>query len=139
MKVSIVPPDRVADCWEEVAPLLQPAVDRSGGRFLIEDVYHLLAIGENQLWVIFEEGKIVACCTTAFTEYPQKRMLTGQFLGGNNLKDWAPKLEQVLERWGRDHGCAGIELTGRKGWVRVLGKLGWDLTFYITEKNYGKR
>ena len=28
MNVSIVPPDRVADCWEEVAPLLQPAVDR---------------------------------------------------------------------------------------------------------------
>ena len=139
MNVSIVPPDRISECWEEVAPLLKPAVDRSGGRFLIEDVYHLLRNGKCQLWVIFEEGVIVACCTTSFTEYPQKRMLTGQFLGGKHLSYWATKLDHVLESWGRDNGCAGIELTGRRGWVRVLKKLGWDLSFYITEKSYGKR
>lgn len=139
MNISIVPPDRVAECWEEVAPLLQPAIDRSGGRFLIQDVYHLIRTGDNHLWVMFEDGIIVACCTTTFTQYPRKRMLTGQFLGGKKLSQWAYNLDIVLEKWGRDNGCDGIELTGRRGWVRVLDKLGWSLTYYITEKNYGKR
>ena len=139
MKVSIVPPERVHECWDEVAPLLQPAVDRSGGRFLMEDVYHLVATGENHLWVVFEDGVIVACCTTAFTEYPRKRMLTGQFLGGSQMTEWVPKLDAVLQQWGTDHGCSGIELTGRKGWLRVLDKIGWDITFYIMEKSYGQR
>ena len=53
------------------------------------------------------------------------------------MSEWVPALDNVLERWGRDHGCSGIELTGRKGWLRVLDKVGWSVTFYITEKDYG--
>lgn len=136
MKVSIVPYDRVAECWDEVAPLLKPAVEQSLGRFTLEDVYHLVVTQESHLWVVLDEDEIIATCTTTFTQYPRKRMLTGQFLGGTRLREWVKDLDEMLQRWGRDHGCAGIELTGRRGWVRALRDIGWNATFFITEKGY---
>jgi hypothetical protein len=116
--------------------LLKPAVEQSLGRFTLEDVYHLVVTQESHLWVVLDEDEIIATCTTTFTQYPRKRMLTGQFLGGTRLMEWMGDLDEMLQRWGMDHGCAGIELTGRRGWVRALRDIGWNATFFITEKGY---
>jgi hypothetical protein len=138
VKISIVPPEMVEGKWEEISLHLVSPVQQSGGRFTLEDVFHNIATGNYHLWVAIDETipEVVAVCVTGFTPYPQKRMLTCHFLGGGRMDEWVEEMDQVLEKWGRQHGAEGIELTGRKGWGRALEPLGWQTTFFITEKSY---
>lgn len=124
--------------WEEISIHLVSPIQQSGGRFTLEDVFHSIAIGDYHLWVAIDEeiAEVVAVCVTGFTLYPRQRMLTCHFLGGSRMDEWLEEMDTILEKWGRQHGAKGIELTGRKGWGRALEPLGWKTTFFITEKSY---
>jgi len=124
--------------WEDISVHLVSPVEQSGGRFTLEDVFHSIAIGDYHLWVAIDEeiAEVVAVCVTGFTLYPRQRMLTCHFLGGSRMDEWLEEMDTILEKWGRQHGAKGIELTGRKGWGRALEPLGWKTTFFITEKSY---
>ena len=136
MKISLVPPERADDVWGTVEPFLKKATEMSGGRWTTHDVLESIKLGHFHLWVAIEDSDIVAAATTSFTEYPQKRMLTGQFLGGRRLTDWVGLLDKVLQKWGRDHNCSGIELTGRNGGARARKALDWSPKFTVMEKSY---
>ena len=138
MKISIVPPVMLEGRWEDISVHLVSPVEQSGGRFTLEDVFHSIAIGDYHLWVAIDEeiAEVVAVCVTGFTLYPRQRMLTCHFLGGSRMDEWLEEMDTILEKWGRQHGAKGIELTGRKGWGRALEPLGWKTTFFITEKSY---
>ena len=138
MKISIVPPEMLEGRWKEISIHLVSPVQQSGGRFTLEDVFHSIAIGDYHLWVAIDEeiAEVVAVCVTGFTLYPRQRMLTCHFLGGSRMDEWLEEMDTILEKWGRQHGAKGIELTGRKGWGRALEPLGWKTTFFITEKSY---
>ncbi len=136
MKPSIVPADFVDTCWEEVAPMLEKATDRSGGRYNIEDVYEKIVNETAQLWVMLNGEKIVAAFVTEITTYGQKKMLTVHFAGGSRMKEWLQKIDEIFRDWAIDNQCSGIELTGRKGWVKALGSLGWEPSFVVVEKSY---
>ena len=138
MKISIVPPEMLEGRWEEISIHLVSPIQQSGGRFTLEDVFHSIAIGDYHLWVAIDEeiAEVVAVCVTGFTLYPRQRMLTCHFLGGSRMDEWLEEMDTILEKWGRQHGAKGIELTGRKGWGRALEPLGWKTTFFITEKSY---
>ena len=82
MKAALVPAGLVDTCWDEVAPMLERATDRSGGRYSIEEI------------------------------------------------------DSIFRKWALDNGCSGIELTGRKGWVKALEGLGWKPSFVVVEKSY---
>ena len=136
MRISLVPPQAAIELWGGVEPMLRKATLMSGGRWTTDDV--LLSVQEERfhLWVAMEDNAVVAAATTSFTDYPQKRMLTGQFLGGKRIKEWVGLLDEMLEKWGRDNHCAGIELTGRNGWARALKALDWAPKFTVMEKRY---
>ena len=136
MKISLVPPQCVDDVWEIVEPFLRKSTNMSGGRWTTDDVLASVKTNHFHLWVAIDGNDIVAAATTSFTDYPQKRMLTGQFLGGTHLKEWVGLLDDMLRKWGHDQNCAGIELTGRNGWARALKALDWSPKFTVMEKSY---
>ena len=126
LRISIVPHDHVDVVWEQVAPLLKRATDRSGGRYAIGDVYSLIAEDRCHLWIGFAPGmKIVGAATSVFNVYPGGKWLTAQFLGSDDMSECFDFLE-VFERWAKDNDCVGIEFSGRSGWARVLKKHGYD-------------
>jgi uncharacterized membrane protein len=136
MNVSLVPVPCVPEVWDAVAPMLLKSTEMSGGRWSLEDVHSAILNEKFHLWVAMEDNVVVAAATTSFTDYPQCRMLTGQFLGGSRLKGWMEKLDAILEKWGRQHGCKGIELTGRNGWARALKAVHWAPKYTVMEKSY---
>ncbi len=136
MKISLVPSTHVDEVWETVEPFLFKATEMSDGRWTTNDVLAAAKDEHFHLWVAIEDGVIVAAATTSFTDYPGKRMLTGQFLGGKRLKDWVGLLDEMLRNWGIANQCAGIELTGRNGWARALKALDWSPKFTVMEKSY---
>lgn len=122
LDVSYVPPHLMDPVWPRAGALLMKGLEFAGGRYEIEDVYKEIIEYQQHLWIIFEthDRQIIAAATTRIMEYPRCRMLSGVFLGGERLKEWADMFLDVLEKFERDMGCSGLEFIGRAGWTRAL-------------------
>ena len=112
--------------WPVAAPLLAPAVELSEGRYDLTAVYEKLAQKFALLWLI-DDGKdeTVAAFVSRIAVYPRKRMLCVEFLGGEGMPEWVSTVDKVLAAYARDAGLEGLEMSGRLGWTRPLGALGW--------------
>ena len=136
MRVSLIHPDYVSNCWEEVSPLLEKSIGTAHGRYTMDDILREIVNFEQHLWVVFDDGRILAALTTRFVEYPGKRMLAGQFLGGERIMQWRDEMLTTLERWAKDSKCEGLEMTGRNGFERVLAPHGWTPEYVVFEKMF---
>lgn len=102
--------------WPNVHDILEPVVERSGGRWTMADLLLALCMGDQQLWITKDaNGEIVAALTSQIVDYPSKRMLAVQFLGGKQFDDWSHDLLSMLEAFAKDAGCHGVEAVGRFG------------------------
>jgi len=95
---------------------------------------------EQHLWIVFDDDKkIIAALTTRFVDYPDKRLLAGQFLGGEKIMQWRDSMLETLERWAKDNNCDGVEMTGRKGFTKVLAPHGWTPEYTVFEKMFKEK
>jgi len=137
VQVTIVPPIHIQMFWEQVEPLLHPAVERSNGRWTTDFVYQSLMAGQKNLWVVFEESNGISCIAiTSVMTYPGKKMLSIDFLGGNGINKWSFKLLEVLNNFAKDAGCGGIEATARFGFWKWLENDGFDKAYTVFEKRF---
>ena len=97
---------------------IEAALAYSGGTHTFEDVAAGIESGRMQLWPA-DDG----CIVTEIVVYPQRKVLNGFLAGGEmaRVRDMVPHIEE----WARMQGCAATELTGRKGWERVFGPMGY--------------
>lgn len=84
----------------------------------MEDVWHGIASGRFQFWPL--ENSIII---TDITEYPRCKVLT-VFIAAGDM-DEILSMDPVLVQFARKTGCRFVEVTGRKGWERVLGRIGY--------------
>jgi hypothetical protein len=139
MKVSLIHPDYVSGCWEEVKPLLAKSIDTAHGRYTMDDILKEVVNFQQHLWIVFDEKEIIAALTTRFMDYPKKRMLAGQFLGGTRIMRWRDDMLVTLENWAKDNNCTGLEMTGRKGFEKVLSPHGWTPEYVVFEKMFKEK
>jgi len=118
MLVGVLNTD-IDEVWPIVSPLLQKAVDKGQGDFLLQDYYEALLLRNMQLWVWKPEEKITAACVTQILSYPRRKVCQILLLGGTGLKDWLKK-ENSLVEWAREQGCSQMEGFARDGWLGVL-------------------
>ena len=52
--ITAIPSDKILMLWEEVSPMLAPAVERSHGRWTMEFLLDALRSGQQHLWIVFE-------------------------------------------------------------------------------------
>lgn len=121
--------------WDGIEAMLNPAVQRSRGNWRLSDLYALIATGQHQLWLAEADGVIVGCCTTQIIAYPNAKKLFIQFLGGTDFSNWMEPGIEVLEKFGREHSCTGIETWGRKGFGKVIDSVGFEPTYTVYEKS----
>ena len=80
--------------------------------FFFDDYYHY--------YYYFEKKELVGAVTTGFLVTPLKWSMEIRTLAVDAPRDeWLPLFEQ-LETYAAIHGCETIEMTGRKGWQKVL-------------------
>jgi hypothetical protein len=107
---------------ERCREFLEPALAYSGGTHEWEDIVEGVHSMRMQLWAN-ERGAAI----TEIIQYPRKKVLNAFLAGG--------EMDQVLEmidsakQWGAGQGCSSITMSGRRGWLRVLGKHGWEEQF----------
>lgn len=107
-----------------VSRFLRRAIELSSGRSSEASVLYDLARDEISLWLIFVEGEPKAAATARVQDYPGKRVLTVELIGGTGMKDWLDDIVSTTADHARAMNCDGMDILGRDGWERVLAKYG---------------
>lgn len=135
---GIVPRGELEQFWPLALPMLAPAIARSGGRMSDATVHASIQRGTHLLWAVTDGPDIAAVATTRVAQYPLKKMLVVECLGGNRMKEWLENLTSTLRDFARDSGLDGIEMYGRGGWAKALTPYGWRSSMVVCEMNFGE-
>ena len=130
-----VPEDGVDLAWPVLLPLLRKALDLPRGRQIVDEVevYRACREGRAQLWAIYigkedrysQQAQLVGSLVTQIQLYPTGvRVARIQICGGAQMEKWLHLLSEI-EAWAAEEKCSSIEVTGRRGWKRVLAPLGY--------------
>lgn len=111
--------------WEWVKPMLSRAIEMNRGEFTLADIYQRIQDRDMQLWGI-HNGEIKACFVTEVIQYPRKKYVRGVILGGDNMENWLQLMADSMDEFARQQGANGVELLGRRGWVKALKKHGYS-------------
>lgn len=137
MKVTLVPPEHVANVWPKAAPLLERATKTVRLRADVLDLFEHCLKGYNHLWIVFDEendNEIVAAVTTQIIEYPRYKTLSIQYMGGKGMNEWFKDGLAVMEKWAKECGCETIEGYGRDAWLRFTKGSGFKKAYVTFEK-----
>jgi len=104
--------------FDSVAHLLQPAVDAGYAGLTLDDYKERVMLGDMQLWV----GDAYAGVTEVLN-YPNSRVVLVHLAGGELEPIIAADSELV--EFAKLVGATGIEIIGRRGWVRALADRGY--------------
>jgi hypothetical protein len=136
VEFSLVPYGVLYTVVPGVTKYLEVARDWARGRVSVDDLLRLLFSGQMQLWVFFEDGQILGQLMTEVKQYPQCRMLAVQYCATEpHLSDVVEDSTfEVLEKYAKELGCAGVEMTGRSGWSKHVAKRGYDTKSVVFQK-----
>lgn len=98
---------------------IEAALRYSGGTHEYSDIVEAVLKGTMQLWPTPR-----GCAITEIVVYPRKKLLN-VFLAAGELDQVTGGIEAVAA-WAKSQGCQGMMMSGRRGWERILGKLGWS-------------
>ena len=114
--ITQVPKEDIFLIWQQVAPLLQPALDNT---YDIMDIEKGLQENRFQLFISWN-NKVESAVVTEIAVYPRAKVLRYFLAGGTNLDNWLEKIQQVIEKFAKNNNCTQVEVAGRKGWVKKL-------------------
>ena len=141
MIITAVPLEGVDIVWSKTKDVLAKSVETSKGKFKAEDIRKELKEGGLVLWLVLEGSDVVAAITSRVIEYPGRRAMALDWVGGTHMKKWLPSILETLQSYATDCGCKHIEGYGRKAWGRILEKYGWKPEYiaYRMELGNGQR
>lgn len=136
MKASLVPPGMVSSVIPALLPYLRKSEEWTRGRATVDDILRFVLNGQMQLWIGHEENTIYGHVVTEIKDYPQCKMLVVQYCAGepNHMQYVDGEIFDLLDRFAKDAGCAGIEFVGRPGWRKQAEKYGFEVRSVMYQK-----
>jgi hypothetical protein len=126
--------DDVLNLWSSVFPLLSKAINHPASVNTPKAVLEGLMCASLQLWVSFSAGgAIEAALVTRIDAYPRRKVCALLFAGGLNHQNWKEFIS-VVEAWAKAQDCSLMEISGRRGWERVMGKFGYFFSLLTLAK-----
>jgi|TARA_R100001440_G_scaffold946_1_gene3112 hypothetical protein len=126
MIITSVPKEGLDIVWEDVIRVLTKSIETSKGKFRIEDIYRDVESGYLGLWLIMDGRKTIAAITTRIIEYPNRKAMAMDWIGGSRMREWLPIAMKTLSKFSKENGCSHLEGYGRKAWSRWLQPYGWE-------------
>jgi len=85
-----------------------------------ESVMESIFKGNSQLWLVkCNEEEVVGIVVTNSVTYPTTKRLLIHLLGGTEIQKWVHNIS-TIEDWAKSKDLEGIEIRGRKGWLKLL-------------------
>jgi hypothetical protein len=138
LEASLIPYGQLSSVLPGMIPYLQKSEFWTMGRSNIDDILRFLFTGEMMLWLAYDPAdmKVYGYNITEIKIYPQCKMLVVQYTAGepNHMQFVEERMHEILDRFARDAGCAGIESFGRPGWGPHLKKYGYNVRTVVYEK-----
>lgn len=110
-------------------PMIERAMAFSGDTHEYVDIVDGVLCGRFHMWPTEN-----SCLITEILVYPRKRVLH-VFLAGGELQEIL-NLQDSLIQFGKENGCSSLTMSGRKGWLKALDKLGWGHSHTTMEKRF---
>lgn len=124
----------VPTVWPSVAPLVNVAL-QYGGNTSLAHVYRDIVSDAKQLWVAVDiDGFQAVMVTQLYYEPDGTKVLQISYLAGEDFDLLYSQGMALVEGFALDEGCEIIRFRGRRGWVKVLKKHGYEETQVICEK-----
>ena len=141
MRISAVPKETVKYVWKDVERVLEKSVDTAEGKVKLIDVLKGVLDDTYVLWVVFEGEEIIAAITTRIIEYPQRRSMALDWVGGSRMNEWQDMAIDTISEFAALNSCQHLEGYGRKAWGRALKKYGFypEYIAYRMEIKDGQR
>jgi len=108
----------------EIQQYIKQIADSTHQRFDVNSILEQIEQNDKQLWVVTNRKKIMGIVLTEITIYPVRKLCCVWGLAGVGVGEWVD-LVKYLEVWAGGLGCTGMEVRGRKGWVKHLDPLGF--------------
>jgi hypothetical protein len=126
VRIAAVHPQALDTVWKDMETMLEPAVATVKGKFSVNGIRDGILNGSLVLWMVWENDKPSAFYTTRIIDYPERRAMALDWLGGSGMKRWMDKVLDNFEAHARNNGCSHLEGYGRPAWGRVLKRRGWE-------------
>lgn len=91
-----------------------------------------------QVWTIAPRRCLMAVAVTEIVDYPLVSALRIVLLAGHGMDAWQQDLLERLESFAVLHGASRLEAYGRKGFIRALKPLGFELAYYAVMKEIAR-
>ena len=136
-----VPVQYLDSVWPEVEDMISKAVDTTNGKFTTASVYDDIKRKFYILWIIMKDDVILGVLTTRILEYPTKRALAIDWVGGGSMARVLSLTQTTLKKYAKDNNCSHFEGYGREAWGRWLKKYGWEPEYvaYKMELSNGRQ
>jgi|TARA_Y100000310_G_scaffold336543_1_gene421387 hypothetical protein len=112
----------VSDCWKYI----EAGIDRGGSKEFINTEYLVKKVldKESDLWVSEDRGgSIRGCFVIGAAPYPEETGILAESIGGEfDFEVVTP----IVEKHYKELGYKFFEMTGRKGWEKVMKPLGYN-------------
>jgi len=134
--MTLVPNGQVAQLIPALWPYLATSEEWTHGRAKVDDILRFILTGQMQLWVGHEDNEIYGHVITEVKAYPRCKMLVIQYCAGeaNHMQYVEDQMYDLLDRFAKDAGCAGIEFVGRPGWRKSAGSHGYTVQSVTYQK-----
>jgi hypothetical protein len=116
-----IPAELFGRLWEHLAPFLLLGLSAATDKTLEQVVAGVIA-GDDDLWAVIQDGKVIGSFLTSSFEDPESNALfLGVYgLGGTRAETWARKLGDEMVDAAKQRGCGSVRFCGREAWSRVL-------------------
>ena len=130
-----ISPEMDAETYWRFVELIQPIIDRSGGRTTLKTLFDDHKMGNIQIWAIHDPAAPAGVSSFGITRmvvYPSGLRVMRLDHGAGSLQD-AIDILPAVEEFARARGADKMRIEGRRGWQKIFTD-GWHEVSRVIEK-----
>ena len=113
-----IPSKDIWAVWGSVKSFIQDGLAEGES---IDTILERLTATSCQLWVAWDDEKIIAACVTEIVIIGSRKVCNVISCGGTRMDEWLGISLPVIEAWAKEHQCTAMRFPEiRPGWRRVL-------------------
>jgi hypothetical protein len=117
--------DEIDKFLPKVISIIKPSVDKSQRNTSMDDVIEDIMNARSLMWAVYIGDTLSAAFTTSIAEYPQRRTLFIEYMGGIAMAAWMKAALKVLTELAKKSKLDGIEAHGRIGFSKMAKEHGF--------------